>query len=124
LINQFIHQEYGDPTAPAQIVIRPGETVLFNVGHSLVDSEQLSKGGRSQSRNPLIARALRLIGFADQNQRKIICFSIVLKAGWASAGTFPGIFQNANAGPSQAARLATTSRSCWGSGGMPKSLPR
>jgi hypothetical protein len=46
--------------------------VLFNVGHSLVDSKELTKGGRSQSRNPLIARALRLIGFADLGELKEI----------------------------------------------------
>jgi len=90
VINQFIHQEYGDPTAPAQIVIRPGETILFNVGHSLVDPEQLTKGGRSQSRNPLIARALRLIGFADLGGSGIR----VLENAWKRARRRPPHFEN------------------------------
>jgi len=90
LINQFIHQEYGDPSAPAQIVIRPGETMLFNVGHSLVDPEQLTKGGRSQSRNPLIARALRLIGFADLGGSGIR----VMENAWRRARRRPPRFEN------------------------------
>jgi hypothetical protein len=65
LVNQFIHQDYGDASAPAQVEIRPEMTVLFNPGFSLVEADHLVDGGKSQSRNPLIARALRLIGFAE-----------------------------------------------------------
>lgn len=90
LINQFIHQEYGDPTAPAQIVLRTDETMLFNVGHSMVDPAELVKGGRSQSRNPLIARALRLIGFADLGGSGIR----VLENAWKRARRRPPRFEN------------------------------
>jgi hypothetical protein len=90
LINQFIHQDYSDPSGPAQIAIRPEETVLFNVGHSLVDSKELTKGGRSQSRNPLIARALRLIGFADLGGSGIR----VLESAWKRARRRPPVFEN------------------------------
>jgi predicted HTH transcriptional regulator len=38
---------------------------VFNTGYSLVPTDKLLDGGKSQSRNPLIARALRLINFAD-----------------------------------------------------------
>jgi hypothetical protein len=65
LVNQFIHQDYADQTACARVIIRPHETVLFNAGHSLVDVPRLEEGGSSQARNPLIARAIRLIGFAE-----------------------------------------------------------
>lgn len=65
LVNQFIHQDYGDASAPAQVEIRPEMTVLFNPGFSLVEADHLVDGGKSQSRNPLVARALRLIGFAE-----------------------------------------------------------
>jgi hypothetical protein len=65
LVNQFIHQDYADQTACARVTIRPHETVLFNAGYSLVDVARLEDGGSSQARNPLIARALRLIGFAE-----------------------------------------------------------
>ena len=34
-------------------------------GYSLVEQEKLLEGGKSQSRNPLIARALRTIKFAE-----------------------------------------------------------
>jgi len=39
--------------------------LFFNTGFSLVAKERLVEGGKSQARNPLIARALRLIGFAE-----------------------------------------------------------
>jgi hypothetical protein len=65
LVNQFIHQDYADQTACARLIIRPHETVLFNAGHSLVDVARLEEGGSSQARNPLVARAIRLIGFAE-----------------------------------------------------------
>jgi predicted HTH transcriptional regulator len=65
LVNQFIHQDYTDPTACARVIIRRDETVLFNTGYSLVDVARLEEGGSSQARNPLIARAVRLVGFAE-----------------------------------------------------------
>lgn len=65
LVNQFIHQDYADQTACARVIIRPHETVLFNAGHSLVDVARLEEGGSSQARNPLVARAIRLVGFAE-----------------------------------------------------------
>jgi hypothetical protein len=65
LVNQFIHQDYADQTACARVTIRPHETVLFNTGHSLVDVARLEEGGTSQARNPLVARAFRLAGFAE-----------------------------------------------------------
>ncbi|WP_147407767.1 hypothetical protein [Rhodopseudomonas palustris] len=65
LVNQFIHQDYADQTTCARVIIRPHETVLFNAGHSLVDVARLEDGGSSQARNPLVARAVRLVGFAE-----------------------------------------------------------
>jgi predicted HTH transcriptional regulator len=64
-VNQFIHQDYTDQTACARVIVRPHETVLFNAGYSLVDVTRLEEGGSSQARNPLVARAIRLIGFAE-----------------------------------------------------------
>jgi hypothetical protein len=65
LINLFIHQDYGDSSAAAQVEVAPERTVFFNTGKSLVSTTSLLEGGKSQARNPLIARALRLIGFAE-----------------------------------------------------------
>jgi predicted HTH transcriptional regulator len=65
LINQFIHQDYHDASAPAQITILKDNVTFFNAGYALVTTDSLIQGGKSQSRNPLIARALRLIGFAE-----------------------------------------------------------
>jgi len=65
LVNLCIHQDYGDPTTVAQIEIMQDQTMFFNAGRSLVSNTALVDGGKSQSRNPLISRALRLIGFAE-----------------------------------------------------------
>ncbi len=65
LVNLFIHQDYGDPTTVAQIEITQDQTMFFNAGRALVSNTALVDGGKSQSRNPLISRALRLIGFAE-----------------------------------------------------------
>lgn len=64
-VNQTIHQDYRDSTAAAQIEIYQDRVTVFNTGYSLVPTDKLLDGGKSQSRNPLIARALRLIGFAE-----------------------------------------------------------
>lgn len=64
-VNQTIHQDYRDSTAAAQIEIYPERVTVFNTGYSLVPTDKLLDGGKTQSRNPLIARALRLIGFAE-----------------------------------------------------------
>ncbi|MFC2167771.1 ATP-binding protein [Acidobacteriota bacterium] len=65
LVNLFIHQDYTDSSAAAQVELQRDKAIFFNTGFSLVGKEQLIEGGRSQARNPLIARALRLIGFAE-----------------------------------------------------------
>ena len=65
LVNQFIHQDYSDQRASAQVEIRPDEAIFFNPGFSFISDRDLVEGGKSQARNPLIARALRLIGFAE-----------------------------------------------------------
>lgn len=65
LVNLFIHQDYTDSTTVAQIEITSDQAIFFNAGKSLVSRRALVEGGKSQSRNPLISRALRLIGFAE-----------------------------------------------------------
>jgi len=65
LVNLFIHQDYADPSTVAQIQPTPDQALFFNAGKALVRPDSLIQGGRSQSRNPLISRALRLIGFAE-----------------------------------------------------------
>ena len=65
LVNQFIHQDYSDSSAAAQIELTPRRAMFFNAGHSLVTEDHLADGGKSQARNPLIARALRIIGYAE-----------------------------------------------------------
>jgi hypothetical protein len=65
LVNLFIHQDYGDPRSAGQIEIAPERTRFFNPGYALVGKDALAEGGTSQARNPLISRALKLIGFAE-----------------------------------------------------------
>ena len=65
LTNMFIHQDYADQRSCARITIRPDETEFFNAGYSLTAVERLEEGGAHQARNPLIARAMRLMGFAE-----------------------------------------------------------
>ncbi len=64
-VNQAVHQDYQDSSAAGQIEIHSSKVTVFNTGYSLVAPERLLGGGKSQSRNPLIARALRSIGFAE-----------------------------------------------------------
>ncbi len=65
LINLFIHQDYSDRRTPGQVEITAQRTRFVNAGHSLVSKQSLAEGGTSQSRNPIISRALKLIGFAE-----------------------------------------------------------
>jgi len=65
LVNLFIHQDYNDRSTAGQIEHTPERTQFFNAGKALVSPAALVDGGKSQSRNPLISRALRLIGFAE-----------------------------------------------------------
>jgi predicted HTH transcriptional regulator len=65
LVNLFIHQDYNNPGVAAQIEIRKDRSTFHNAGKALVSDEALVDGGKSTSRNPLIGRALRLIGFAE-----------------------------------------------------------
>jgi hypothetical protein len=64
-VNQAVHQDYRDASAAGQIEVHREKVTVFNTGYSLVPTDKLLDGGKSQSRNPLIARALRLIGFAE-----------------------------------------------------------
>lgn len=65
LINLIIHQDYTDQRTVAQIELVPHRTIMVNAGASLVSQKDLMNGGTSATRNPLIARALKLIGFAE-----------------------------------------------------------
>ncbi|MBL8619840.1 MAG: hypothetical protein JNK64_01020 [Myxococcales bacterium] len=65
LVNQIIHQDYCDSRTSAQIELYADKITLMNAGYSLVPMGELLGGGMSQCRNPLIARALRSIGFAE-----------------------------------------------------------
>lgn len=85
LVNLFIHQDYSDKRAPAQVDMSPVRVVFFNAGKSLLGERALAEGGRSQARNPLLARALRLIGFAELAGSGLRA----LNRAWAAAGRVP-----------------------------------
>ncbi len=42
LVNQFLHQDYSDRTAAAQVDLTPERAVFFNTGHSLVAADALT----------------------------------------------------------------------------------
>ena len=65
MVNLFIHQDYTNPGVAGQVEIRDDRTIFHNAGKSLVSAEGLVDGGKSTARNPIISRALRLIGFAE-----------------------------------------------------------
>ncbi|MEP6670273.1 MAG: ATP-binding protein [Chthoniobacter sp.] len=65
LVNLFIHQDYTHPGQAGQVEIRDERTIFYNAGASLVSPEGLLDGGKSTSRNAVISRALKLIGFAE-----------------------------------------------------------
>ncbi len=48
LVNLFIHQDFTDESAAAQVEISPEKVVCFNTGKSLVKQRALIEGGRSQ----------------------------------------------------------------------------
>lgn len=90
LVNIFIHQDYHDASAPAQVELRPDRALFFNTGYSLVSQEGLIEGGKSQARNPIIARALRLIGFAELAGSGLR----VLQEAWRGAKRKPPHFES------------------------------
>ena len=65
VVNVLMHQDYSDRSAAAQIEVRQEDLSIFNPGKALVGQAGIDAGGKSQSRNPLIAKAMRLIGFAE-----------------------------------------------------------
>lgn len=65
LVNLFIHQDYTDQRIAGQVEITAEYARFTNAGYALVSTSELAEGGTSQSRNPLISRALKLIQFAE-----------------------------------------------------------
>jgi len=65
LLNLLIHQDYSDRRTEGQIRIGLERTTFFNAGVSLIPVDELYQGHKTQSRNPIISRALHLIGFAE-----------------------------------------------------------
>jgi hypothetical protein len=88
LINMFIHQDYHDQRGSAQVNISKNKITFFNMGYSLIPNEVLIEGGKSQARNPLIARALRLIGFAELGGSGLS----ILQMSWAATNRRVPIF--------------------------------
>jgi hypothetical protein len=90
LVNLFIHQDYTDESSAAQIELKPNRAMFSNPGYSMVSEDRLAEGGKSQARNPLIARALRLIGFAELAGSGLR----VLAHAWRTANRWPPRFES------------------------------
>ena len=66
LVNLLVHQDYSDKHRLAQILWYDDRTCFTNPGDSFVSVEDMLGGGSSDLRNPLLARLLRQIGYAEQ----------------------------------------------------------
>jgi ATP-dependent DNA helicase RecG len=66
LVNLLVHQDYSDKHRLAQILWYDDRTCFTNPGDSFVSVEDMLGGGSSDLRNPLLARVLRQLGFAEQ----------------------------------------------------------
>ena len=66
LVNLLVHQDYSDKHRLAQILWYDDRTCFSNPGDSFVSVEDMLGGGSSDLRNPLLARLLRQVGFAEQ----------------------------------------------------------
>lgn len=66
LVNLLTHQDYGDQGRSARLFLYADAISFENPGDSLLHDEDIEEGSMSDSRNPLIARALRLCGLAEQ----------------------------------------------------------
>jgi len=90
LINCFCHQDYGNAATVCQIELTPDRTRFYNPGNSMVPTDELIEGGKSSRRNPLIARALRRIRFAELGGSGIR----ELQRVWRQTGRRPPSFQS------------------------------
>lgn len=101
LVNLFIHQDYQDKRTVAQVVTSEDRTEFHNAGHALVNQRALLEGGKSTSRNPIIARALRLMGFAELAGTGLAS----VQRAWRQARRRPPVFESDEAQNSFSLRL-------------------
>ncbi len=90
ILNQFVHQDYHDPRGAAQIEVSSEGVTFFNMGYALIPPNLIIQGGRSQSRNPLIARALGLIHFVELGGTGLR----ELQRAWRTANQRPPVFNS------------------------------
>ena len=81
LVNALVHQDYTERGMAAQVDILPYQTSFINPGYALIDEDELLDGG-NVSRNPVISRALKLIGFAELMGSGLR----ILDSAWRGAG--------------------------------------
>ena len=65
LVNLLIHQDYSNQKMAGQVILEKERATFINPGAALVSQTELIEGNVNQSRNPLLSRALKLIGFAE-----------------------------------------------------------
>lgn len=64
-VNALVHQDYTDTQRTATVHFYKDASIYFNPGDSLIDVEQLGKGG-SAARNPLIMQTFHRIKLSDR----------------------------------------------------------
>jgi predicted HTH transcriptional regulator len=65
LVNLLIHQDYSNQKMAGQVIFENERATFINPGAALVSQTELIEGNVNHSRNPLLSRALKLIGFAE-----------------------------------------------------------
>ncbi len=65
LVNLLIHQDYTNQKMAGQVILEHERATFVNPGAALISQTELIEGNVNGSRNPLLSRALKLIGFAE-----------------------------------------------------------
>lgn len=90
VINQLIHQDYGDCGRTARIQIYRDRTVFWNPGDAQASADELLDPTAKEVRNPLIVAAFRRIGLSEQAGTGVRA----IFRNWRSLGNIPPVIHN------------------------------
>ena len=94
VINQLIHQDYGDHGRTALIRFYPNRTVFWNPGDAQATTDELLDPTAKEVRNPSIVAAFRRIGLSEQAGTGVRA----IFRNWRRLGNVPPVLQNDKAG--------------------------
>ena len=90
VINQLIHQDYGDHGRTAFIRFYGDRTVFWNPGDAAASTDELLDPSAKEVRNPAIVAAFRRIGLSEQAGTGVRA----IFRNWRSLGHVPPVVQN------------------------------